>query len=418
MNFLLLNQFFPPDDAPTGQLLADVARALAAEGHSVTVVCSRTVYAGGSANLELPGVEVQRLRTTSFGHGHTAKLAAYASFYAGAAWRALFGPRPDVILTLTTPPLLSLAGSFVKLLRGTQHFIWEMDVYPDIAVDLGLFRRGMIPDRLVGALADFSLRRCDGVIALGPCMRDRLLARGIPDAQVAVAENWADGSIVSPRPFPPNLPLTLLYSGNLGRAHDVDTIAETMESLGNSARFRFVFAGGGPRRDRLAARCKAADVTNAFFLPYQDRHRLGEHLGSCHVGLVTQRAATCGSVVPSKIYPLMAAGRPFIYIGPAEATPARNIARFGCGWRIEPGDSAALTDLLNLLAGQPELTHLAGERARAAFLEHYNLEVGVRRILQALGVEEAKQAVWDRVAARPAPAVTSDAVAKESQDCS
>jgi colanic acid biosynthesis glycosyl transferase WcaI len=388
VKFLLINQFFPPDDAPTGQLLADVARALAAEGHSVTVVCSRTVYAGGGANPELPSVEVQRLSTTSFGHGTTFRLAAYASFYVGAAWRALFGPRPDVILTLTTPPLLSLVGSFVKLLRGTQHFIWEMDVYPDIAVDLGLFRRGAIPDRLVGALADFSLRRCDSVIVLGPCMRDRLIARGIPDAQVTVAENWADGSLVSPRPFPPNLPLTLLYSGNLGRAHDADTIAETMESLGNSARFRFVFAGGGPRRDRLAARCKAADVTNAFFLPYQDRHRLAEHLGSCHVGLVTQHPATCGSIVPSKIYPLMAAGRPFIYIGPAEATPARNIARFGCGWRIEPGDSAALTDLLESLAAQPELVAAAGARARQAFLRHYDTAHGVARILKILGPAE------------------------------
>ena len=137
MKFLLINQFFSPDDAPTGQLLADVARALAAEGHSVTVVCSRTVYAGGGANPDLPGIEVQRLRTTSFGHGNTPRLAAYASFLAGAFWRAVFGPRPDVILTLTTPPLLSLAGSFVKLLRGAKHFIWEMDVYPDIATDVG-----------------------------------------------------------------------------------------------------------------------------------------------------------------------------------------------------------------------------------------------------------------------------------------
>jgi glycosyltransferase involved in cell wall biosynthesis len=212
MKFLLLNQFFPPDAAPTGQLLADVARALAAEGHSVTVLCSGATYAdAGSGNgFKARGIVVRYLPARGFGSGSFARLTCYASFYAGVLRRALFGPRYDAVVTLTTPPLLPLAGSILKLLRGARHYIWEMDLYPDIAVDLGAFRKGFLLDRVVGALADFSRRRADRVITLGPSMRGRLMARGIAADQLAVAENWADGSLISPRPFPAHSPFTVL----------------------------------------------------------------------------------------------------------------------------------------------------------------------------------------------------------------
>jgi glycosyltransferase involved in cell wall biosynthesis len=320
--------------------------------------------------------------------GFAARLASYATFYAGALWHALAGPRPDVVLTLTTPPLLSLAGALAKVVRGVGHFIWEMDVYPDIAIDLGVFRRGSILDRITGTLADFSRRRSDRVIALSVSMRDRLIARGIPAEKVVVAENWADGSLIAPRPFPPRSPLTILYSGNFGRAHDVATIAGAMTRLSDPARFQFIFAGAGSRRPQLQSQCEAANVANAFFLAYQVQGRLAEHLGNCHAGLVTQLPVTCGSVVPSKTYAMMAAGRPFIYVGPAAGNPARLVERFGCGWRIEPGDSEALADLLELLAAKPELLAAAGERARQAFLDGYDTAHGVARILKILGLAE------------------------------
>src|ERR1051325_6678742 len=164
MNFLIVNQFFAPDPAPTGQLLADVACALAAQGHSVTVICARSPYAGAVAgNCEIPGVTVRRVRCTSFGHGAAARIGSYASFYFGALRRLLTEHRPDVLLTLTPPPLLSLGGTIAKYLRGSKHLIWEMDVYPDVAVAVATFERGSWLERTVGALADFSRQYSDAV---------------------------------------------------------------------------------------------------------------------------------------------------------------------------------------------------------------------------------------------------------------
>lgn len=266
-------------------------------------------------------MRVLEVPSLPFGRGAASRLACYLSFLAGALVRGLAAGKPEVVVTLTTPPLLSLVGAAIQRLRGARHYIWEMDVYPDVAVALGVLKPHSRLTRELGALADYARRRADGIIVLGPCMRDRLAARGVPPERIHVAENWADGSLIQPRPWPPDGSLRVLYSGNLGLAHDFDTISAAMARLASDARFQFVFAGDGPRRRTVEDFCRAHAIRNARFLPYQQSARLSEHSGACHVGLVTQTPESLGTVVPSKIYGLMAAARPVIFIGPPKPLP-------------------------------------------------------------------------------------------------
>ena len=134
----------------------------------------------------------------SFAHGPPGRVLSYGSFFLSCFSRGLTIARPDLVITLTTPPLLSLIGNALKLLRGARHFIWEMDLYPDVAVDLAYFKAGGLLDRVIGFLADLSRRHADGILALGSCMKDRLIARGIPAKKIHVAENWADGTLIQP----------------------------------------------------------------------------------------------------------------------------------------------------------------------------------------------------------------------------
>jgi len=384
---LLLNQFFPPDPAPTGALLADLARALAAQDESVTVVCDAGGYAHAPETcppdaVPLDGrMQVLRLRGLRFSHGPAARMMSWCAFLAGALWRGLRVPVPDAVVTLTTPPLLSLVGTVLGR-RGARHIIWEMDLYPDVAVALGAVRAGSLADRITGALADWSRRHAGAIVVLGPCMKRRLVARGIPPGKIHVAENWAGSSKIRPLPHNRDGRLKVLYSGNLGLAHDTETIAGAMKALAGHPGFRFTFAGGGPRRKALEDFCRANALANVAFEPYKDASELSGHLGSCDIGLVTQNPATLGCVVPSKTYALMAARRPFVFVGPRDATPALNIERFGCGWQIDPGDVDGLVSLLKLLAAEPELVREAGRRAYAAFREHYDLPQGVARIAE------------------------------------
>jgi glycosyltransferase involved in cell wall biosynthesis len=273
-----------------------------------------------------------------------------------------------------------------------------MDVYPDIATDLNVLKPRSFATRLIGTMADFSRKRADGIIALGEDMKARLVARGIPEHKILVAENWADGREIVPAPFEEG-PLVVHYSGTFGLAHEQHTIAEVMRQLRDDHRFRFVFVGGGARSVRLEEFCRAEGIGNAEFRPSASRSELSRSLTEGHVGLVTQIPATAGAVVPSKTYGVMAAGRPVLYVGPQGATPARVLERHGCGWRIEPGDAAGMVRLLRRLEQDRALVRESGARARSAFEKYYDRPIGVARILSILGLSETS---------RPTPASCVD----------
>jgi colanic acid biosynthesis glycosyl transferase WcaI len=413
MRYLLLNQFFAPDPAPTGQLLADLASELAAQGYSVTVICSRAAYTAQPPARSLqpcPGLSVVHTPSLPFSRSLPARLLSYLCFYLGALWQGMSLPCPDVVVTLTTPPLLSTIGAILKAVRRSRHYIWEMDVYPDIAVALGALPAGSPLTRAIGWVADCCRRHADGVIVLGPCMRDRLLAHGIR-ANLHVAENWSDGSRIRPAPPPSSGPLTVLYSGNLGLAHDTATISAAMESLKDDSRFRFVFAGGGRRRPALERFCRSAGIKNTAFTGYAAAAGLSAHLAACHIGLVTQATASLGAVVPSKIYALMAAGRPILYIGPRQSTATGILERFHCGWQADPGDSGSVVQLLDMLVMHPEVVAQAGARARAAFEAYYDRRAALARILNFLPNEPISELqVFEKTdPARPA-AVQNEAI--------
>ncbi len=380
MKILFINQFFWPDSSATSQQLTDLATGLAELGNEVSVLCGEGGYAA-AASSGAPPVHIYSVKALPFVRGRVGRVLSYLSFYVSALVRGITLPHQDVVVSLTTPPLISLLGSLIKTFRGSRHFIWEQDIYPDVAIDLNYFKAGGPADRITGLLADYSRSHADRVIALGECMKQRLIQRGIAPNKIVIAENWASSASIEPMPRPgdPN-ELVLLYSGNLGLAHDLDTLTGAMKDLRDDSRFRFLFVGSGGKRKQLADFCTANDIHTVELRPYVSRDRLSEGLAAGDIGLVTQHDVCCGSVVPSKVYGILAAGRPVLFIGPRAATPALTIELHQCGWQIDCGDVAGLTRLLLHLAQNPHLVHEAGSRARQALLDHYDLPLSIARI--------------------------------------
>ncbi len=379
MRIALLNQFFWPDASATSQILSDAARSLAEE-HEITVICSGNGSTIAYEDSDF-AAEVSTIRTRSAGFSHRAlrRLSSYFSYLVGSLYWGLKSKRPDVYVTLTTPPVLPIVGSILSTLRRSNHVIWEMDVYPDIATDIHYLKPGGLLDRLSGSALDWSRRRASAIIVLGQDMKSRLQARGIAESQIYIVENWADGNEIRPLPFPDG-PLVIHYSGNLGLAHETKTIQEAIKRLANHPDFQFVFAGGGPRRSALEEYCLSQEIYNVDFRAYCKRSELGSSLAKGHIGLVTQLPETIGSIVPSKTYGIMAAGRPLLFIGPAESTPARHIRRFQCGWHIQPGDVDGLESLLLLLSSNRRLLYEAGAQARQAFESEFDSSIGLAAI--------------------------------------
>jgi len=203
MRVLFLNQFYVPDTAATGQLLADVAEDLAAKGHEVHVVCSRRRYTGGSDQFPvqelLHGVHVHRVGATGFGRGRMiGRLFDYLSFYVLALVKAVHLGRIDVCVALTTPPFIALIGALLRNLRGTQLVVWSMDVYPEVAIAYGVLKPGGVLSGLLRALSRYIYGSAGAVISLGETMTERLTQAGVPRERITVAHNWAPHESAQP----------------------------------------------------------------------------------------------------------------------------------------------------------------------------------------------------------------------------
>jgi colanic acid biosynthesis glycosyl transferase WcaI len=383
-HILLINQFFWPDGAPTALLLEDVAKELTRLGCRVTVICSHGSY-HESRHDQAPPVRILKAPGLPYSRTRPGRLFNWVMFLVWASVRSLFVGHVDLVVTMTTPPGLSVIGAALKWLRRSRFWIWEMDLYPDVATALGAIESNSLPARVIGSLMHASRRQADGIIAIGSCMRDRLLdhdfgSAGLNPGRVVVAENWSDSGLIRATHLPAGGPLRVLYSGNLGLAHETDTVGQVILRLRNSKKVHFTFAGGGSRQQEIKTLCELHRIENVSFEPYVERNKLSERLAHCHVGLVTLRPGCEGTLVPSKVYSLLAAGRPILYIGP-EGSTLGGIVGDGCGWHREPGDVEGVLSLLEQMISDPELLVFASIQARRIFSSTYDKPHGVGRVV-------------------------------------
>ena len=392
MKVLLVNQFFWPYEDAVAALAADLAEDLVAAGHEVTVLASRAAGPDGRRPPRREtwrGVQIVRARGTAFGKASLAgRIADYLTYLVGALAFALTAPRPSVVVATTAPPLVVSIGLALRALRGVRLVYWLQDLYPELAVAFGILRPRSSSTWLFERLSRAALRRADAVLVPGAPMAERVRAKGVPAERVHVVPNWADGARIAPvapgaNAFRRALGLEgrriVLYSGNMGRGHDLATALALAERCRDRNDLAFVFIGGGARREEVAA--VAARLPSVKLLPFVAREVLSESLSAADVHLVTQDPSTAGLLEPSKLYAIMAAGRPVLYLGPADTEVARTILAEGIGARAANGDvEGALAALDALLDGGPTVSHVRG-----AFEARHDRHVRTSHIARLVG---------------------------------
>jgi len=378
---VFVNRYFHPDHSATSQMVSDLAFAEAAGGREVAVVTSGQIYDDPSAMLPerdiARGVEIHRVRTSRRGRGGIAGRALdYFSFYraARAALSALVRPG-DIVVAKTDPPLLGVAVGRIVRRREGRLVNWLQDLYPEVAAEAGVRGFGGIAGGRLAAMRDRSLRSAAVNVAIGDIMADRLRLRGVPATALSVIPNWADEQAIRPVPAAGN-PLrsewgygpddiVVGYSGNLGRAHEIDTILAAADRLHQRKDIRFLVIGAGHLRGQLEQAARSRGL--AFdFRPYQPMSALSLSLSVPDIHWVSLRPAFEGLIVPSKLYGIAAAGRPIVAVAAPEGELGRMVTRFDCGMAIGPGDGAALASVLVALADDPARRARLGANARAA----------------------------------------------------
>lgn len=394
MHVVLLNQAFHPDVVATAQMSKDLADELVRRGHTVTAVASRSIYGKRGAVLPkretIDGIDVRRCGSSIFGKaGIVARLADFGLFYALSTARVLTLRKPDVVVSFTTPPFIAMAGVLARWFRGARAVHWVMDLYPDVPVACGVMKPpGWSPGgMLTGAferLNRFILRRSDVNVVLGRCMRQRVLAKGVPPAKVRLIPVWAElGGITGKsreqsdfrRALGVGDAFTVMYSGNFGIGHDAQTICDAMRLLRDDPAgkdIRFVFVGGGKRRAEVAKFIEQHALTNATWHNYVPREALGDSLAAADVHLISLRDGVEGIVVPSKLFGVMAAARASVFVGQPSSEIAQVLGEDRAGITVRPGDARGLADAILALKADPAGTASMGARARLALTGRYD----------------------------------------------
>lgn len=378
---LFVNRFYYPDHSATAQILTDLAEALAARGWDVGVIASRLRYDDPAALLPAhdthAGVGIRRIWSSRFGRaGLAGRAVDYLSFYVTAFFAILAtARRGDIVIAKTDPPLLSVVASLAVRLRGATLVNWLQDLYPEVAAELGVgAMRGPL-GRLLRGRRNASLRRARLNIAIGERMAERIAAEGVPAERIAVMPNWSDEAAIRPiaraavalrDEWGLGDAFVVGYSGNLGRAHEFETLLGAARLLAHRDDIVFLMIGGGHESARLAARVADEGLADRFrFRPYQPRERLSESLGAADVHWLSLRPEMEGLIVPSKFYGIAAAGRPVIAITDLDGEIARIVRREDCGMAIAPGDAPGLAAAIEDLAGDPARVAAMGGAARA-----------------------------------------------------
>ena len=330
MKILLLNQAFYPDVVATSQYLSELAVALAGRGHQVTVITGRRAYDNPEnifARTEFwRGIQIIRVHSTGLGKNSKWRRALnFSSFMLSCTARVTVLPRQDVVLALTSPPLISVLGAMLTRFRGSRFFYWVMDFNPDEAIAAGWLRADSLVAKVLDSLSRFSLRQATGIIALDQFMRDRIMSKGIRPDKIAVLPPWSQDSHVRFDPHGRNRfrklhgleeKFVVMYSGNHSPCHPLDTVLEAARRLAGNREIVFLFVGGGSRFAQVKQFADQHQLSNIVCLPYQPMDQLAGALSAADLHLVVMGNPFVGLVHPCKIYNILLVGSPLLYIGP------------------------------------------------------------------------------------------------------
>ncbi len=397
---------FAPDVAPTGDVITRIAEELAARGHRLHVVTSVPWYR--EHRIEA-GWEGRAIRHEDVAWGRVTRVHPFPTDKADIRARALaFGgftvlatlgaalgrTRPDVVLAMSPPLTLGLAGWLVARARRAPFVFNVQDVFPDVAVELGLLR-----DRRLIATAErlerLTYARADAVTVLSEDLADNVRAKlargrgGGGTARVRVIPNFVDTERVRPadrdndyrRQYGLVGRTVVMYAGNVGFSQSLDVVLDAAVAMRDEPRLVFVVNGGGAARPQLEQRARA--MANVVFVDMQPVERLAEVLAAADIHLVPLKRGLGSASVPSKLYSILAAGRPLVASVDPGTEVARVVERAGAGLTVAPDDVGALTAALARLVAEPDEAAAMGVAGRA-FVEQWVSPAAVAEAYEAL----------------------------------
>lgn len=403
--YILVTEYFHPDTASTGQLMTDLATGLQERGLDMTVYTGQPNYHSGDLEKqplksEHEGVLVKRIRAPQVRQSSLPRrLFNWSVFTLWMAVALLFSrpAKEREVIFVSNPPFLPIAMWLVCRIRGWGYTYIVYDLYPDYLAELEYITKGGVIDRVWGTLQRRAFLAAKHVVALGPRMKERISTNAGPtfDAEkVRIIHNWEDPEFIEPMDKSENWfsqehdlvdPFSILYSGNIGDFHDLETLIEAAAQL-REEDTKFLIIGEGDNKETIVSLADELGVKgdSVAFLPYQPWDDLPYSLTSADISVVTVREETEGICVSSKLYTAMAAGTPVLIIAQPSDDEAQIVEQFDAGLQATPGNPDEVVTAIETWMANPELVEVQGENARNAFESHFTKNKSVEKYYEML----------------------------------
>jgi glycosyltransferase involved in cell wall biosynthesis len=380
MRVCFFNRSYWPDFGATGQLLTELAEDLVAHhGCDVTVVTGYPLKGrDGLPQREFRnGVEIVRAGGTTLSpRRFIGRATNYLTYFGAACAAGLRVKPPDVVVALTDPPIVGLAALIAARRNGARFVFLCQDIFPEVAVLLEDFHNQGV-NKALELVNRFLVRQADAIIALGDTMKRRLVeGKGAEPGKISVIHNWADCAALAPGPKDNAFARThglhdrfvVMHAGNIGLSQNLDVLLEAADRLRAYEGIRLVFVGDGSRRAALETNARERRLDNVVFIPYQPRSEMAASYAAADLFLVSLKPGLAGYIVPSKLYSILAAGRPYVAAVEEACEVTEITERHECGFIVPPGDADALAArILDVYRNRPIAAEL-GRRAREAGL--------------------------------------------------
>jgi glycosyltransferase involved in cell wall biosynthesis len=384
---LVLNQYYWPGVEATAQLLTELCEALADEYEIRVLTGVLHGHEEDERHLVRNGVEIVRVSSTAFERSRLGLRALnYGTYLTNALVAALTGPRPDLVLTMTDPPMIGDIGLAAARRFRVPLLVISEDVFPEIATRLRRLESPVLVG-LLRQLIGLYLKRADRIVAIGETMRERLEAKGAPGERIRVIPNWIDTATISPQ-APDNDwarqhrlegRFVVMHSGNVGHAQNLDVLVRATTFLRDLDDLQVVIVGFGARHADMRALATRLEADCVRFLPYQPREVLPLSLSAADLHFVGLVKGLAGYVVPSRLYGILAAGRPVVVAADADSETAQVVGRVGCGVVVPPGRPELVAAVIrDARAGRLDLDAM-GRRGREYVTAEADRHVAVAR---------------------------------------
>jgi glycosyltransferase involved in cell wall biosynthesis len=387
LHIAFFNRSFYPDTTATGQLLTDLCEDLVKQhGCRVSVVTGPPLMATAAVKKqgwglftvdEYRGVKIYRVRGTRFSKDRFAGRASnYMTYFFAACYAGLRLERPDVLVAQTDPPIIGLAAWLAGKRFNAPFVMAFKDLFPEVTALLKDFHS----ENVNGALQRvnrFLTKRAARNLALGETMKRRLIEdKGAPPERTEIIPDWADTTAIAPGPKRNRFSeangladkFVVMHSGNIGLSQSLETVVDAAALVRDVPEIQVVFVGEGVNKAPLQARAAALGLTNITFLPFTPKERLGESFASADIFIVSLQRGLAGYIVPSKLYGILASGRPYIAAVEDGCEVAAITRKNDCGRVAEPGDAQSIADQILAFYRDRAMTLRCGANARTTGL--------------------------------------------------